>query len=82
MNILGTTRSWVIYVPFDILFVDVVQFKISPGTGLWNGMTSADYYVNGIHTNNLNDACAIRPTTICTRPYLNDIGNHHFQKVI
>ena len=64
------------------LFVDVVSFKISSKVGVWNGMTSADYYVNGIPTNNLNDTCAIRPTQICSRTYFNVIGNHDFQKVI
>ena len=63
-------------------FLDAVQLKISAGTGLYNGMTTADYYQNGSPTDNTNDICAVRPSQICTRPYLNVIRNPCFQKVI
>ncbi len=55
--------------------------KVSAGAGLYNGMTSAQYYITGSPSPYIGDACSVIPGQICARTYFNLLGNIPFTKV-
>ena len=64
-----------------LYLIDRVYFKISAGTGLYNGLTSGEYYITASPATNQVDKCSVTMGHICTRPYVNAIGNIPYQKV-